>query len=168
MKILSVIVIALALASVSNQQMLSFGDFVEGHMPPAASSKKSTAKSSAFSAHGKLRIKGGSDERFNRLVGFRRVILNPKSDSEFSLEGLCGITCTYTGNGVPPCATPPANCEANDKYVYEMASRIIFLQPIGSARLFWRLRGSTSGNFIFREPTRASGSGQTLTLINVQ
>ena len=122
MRVVSLIVVALALASVSNQSFLSFGEFVEGHDAVATSGKV-------------FEIIGGAEQRFQSLINGRRTkpTVVVQDQNTISLHGLCN-TCTSSHGKSPVCTR--INCDYDTNYLQAYASAIIFHQRSASA-YFW-------------------------------
>ena len=129
MRIASLIVIALALASVSNQSFLSFGEFIEGHEPTTTSGR-------IFEITG-----GNMHSRFETLIKAKKwrptiVVQDPNT---VSIEGLCN-SCT-SSNGKAPVCTKKA-CDGDSNYLQEYITEIISNKKSASSYLWGKAFGT--------------------------
>ena len=119
MRIVGVLLLALLLASVSNQRLVGFGEFVGGH--ESSPKRYEILTTSMPSLNDALRRN-------------HKFFINVYSNNEYSLEAAYGV-CTKTGNSTPKC-THNKNTRFADIAAYAEAGTLVFTWPNAASELW--------------------------------
>ena len=130
MRLIGLVVIALALISVSNQSQLSFGEFVGGH------NKEEVRQ---------FKITGSSDEKFNKLMPNRRLTVRIMGGKMLTFFGPAWECMQSAGQQKPLCGNRP--CLAEEGYLHKFAYEVIFSKPATVVADFWSHPSSATFKF---------------------
>ena len=125
MRSILLVAICLALLSMSNQSLLSFGEFIEGHERPSDPKL--------------FRVEVGStDRKFDLLIGSIKVLIRSKDEKGMGMKSPCG-TCVFIVGGKnkqPDCRLN--KCTENELYVHNFVKDVCFFDPATTAPFLWK------------------------------
>ena len=130
---MKLLVIALALVSVSNQNPMSFGHFVGG------TNQVKTMIGRSFS------IKNSSDDKFNRLLGSQVNLIAAYNTGELVFVINKQFRCIKLQNFSPVCEYTVFS--EDNKYLLQFLYNIVFEDPKTAEVLYKKV---TDGKFIFK------------------
>ena len=130
MKVIAIVVIALALVSVSKTNQISFGEFVEGQNQGALVRE--------------FIITGSSDAKFNRDVEKYKQIIKVTTAQSLAYFSPCN-TCTKLKNQTKPSCTKKA-CNSEQSYIQDFVYNLISKQYAASE--FWKAPARGSSKFV--------------------
>ena len=117
MRSICLLLIALALVSVSNQGKVKFGEFVQAH---EAAEKKFVLVKSTSSV-------------LTKYAQNNKVFVIVSSPKEIKLQTPCG-SCTSSQGKAPQC--PNVKCQGSSKAAFDLAKNTLFAKP-NPAAFFW-------------------------------
>ena len=133
MRLVILVVIALALVSVSSQNLLGFGEFIEGH-----------------NAAKVFKVIKCTDATFNKAVQSMNILASAGTSKSMGLIGSCS-TCSNILGKAPVCT--PKGCTPAQREANNYINTIVFANPSTSASKFWDQK--STGPFEVKDGSRS-------------